>query len=275
MQYIGGGTEEAGCIFCNRLAANDDVASLILFRAEHAFGIMNLFPYNTGHLMLVPNEHVASPESADPATLAELGSMLRPTLRAVRRALGCHGFNIGYNVGPVAGAGIADHVHQHVVPRWSGDANFLPVLASTKVLPELIPVTYAKIRAELRRELASQPAGVASVRVVVPAHDDSAILVRADAHGLRLPVASPAPDEPIWRAALLAVEELPGGKQIAGWAGPARTDAPGPTALGLELIDKPDSVPAGWHVLPVDQAASLADPTDQQVLSNLIESKST
>lgn len=275
MQYIGGDTEEEGCIFCNRLAANDDVASLILFRASHAFGIMNLFPYNTGHLMLVPNEHVSSPESADPTTLANLGTLLRPTLRAVRRALGCHGFNIGYNVGPVAGAGIADHVHEHVVPRWSGDANFMPVLANTKVLPELIPVTYAKIRAELRRELAPQPPDFASVRVAVLAHDDTAILVRADPEGLRLPLASSASDEPIWRAALRAADEIPGAKQLAGWAGPIQTDAPGPTALGLQLLDKPASVPAGWHWLPLNQTASLADPTDQQVLSNLFESDPT
>src|SRR5687768_14347984 len=118
MRYVGGGAHEAGCVFCNRLAAADDLPSLIVHRAARAFVILNLFPYNTGHLMLVPNVHVASPEETPAATLADLALILQPTLRALRRALGCHGFNVGFNVGAVAGAGVADHLHQHVVPRW-------------------------------------------------------------------------------------------------------------------------------------------------------------
>src|SRR5262249_61815597 len=118
-------------------AADDDVRSLILYRGDRVFVIMNLFPYNTGHVMIVPNDHVPSPESADEATLSAIGTLLRPTLRALRRALNADGFNVGVNVGAVAGAGVADHLHQHVVPRWQGDANFMPILASTMVLPEL------------------------------------------------------------------------------------------------------------------------------------------
>src|SRR5436190_23132619 len=112
MQYIGGGVREAGCIFCNRLAANDDVRSLILHRAADAFVIMNLYPYNTGHIMIVPNEHVASPELATETSLIAMTRLLPPVLRAVRRALNCDGFNAGINVGTEAGAGPAEHPHQ-------------------------------------------------------------------------------------------------------------------------------------------------------------------
>ena len=152
MNYISGGAKESGCIFCNRLHADDDVASLILHRANHAFVIMNLFPYNTGHVMIVPNAHVDSPEALDPASLAEMSSVLPIVLRAIRRVLTCQGFNIGMNVGAIAGAGVAEHLHEHVVPRWQGDANFMPILGSAMVIPELIPVTYAKLRAEIHRE---------------------------------------------------------------------------------------------------------------------------
>src|SRR5690606_12213301 len=120
----------------------------IVHRGESAFLIMNLFPYNTGHLMIVPNEHVASPEAASEAAIQGMAALLPPTLRALRRVLTCDGFNVGFNIGDVAGAGVAGHLHQHIVPRWKGDANFMPILASTMVLPELIPVTYAKVRAE-------------------------------------------------------------------------------------------------------------------------------
>jgi ATP adenylyltransferase len=149
MRYVAGADREEGCIFCNRLAEQDDVRSLILHRGERAFVIMNLYPYNTGHLMIVPNAHVASPEDADPEVMREMALLRGPVLRALRRALSPDGFNLGLNVGAPAGAGVADHLHEHVVPRWQGDANFMPILAATMVMPELIPVTYAKLRAEL------------------------------------------------------------------------------------------------------------------------------
>src|SRR5215213_2026094 len=149
MRYVAGVDREEGCIFCNRLAEEDDVQSLILHRGERAFVIMNLYPYNTGHLMIVPNAHVASPEDADPDVMREMAELRGPVLRALRRALFPDGFNLGLNVGAPAGAGVADHLHEHVVPRWQGDANFMPILAATTVMPELIPVTYAKLRAEL------------------------------------------------------------------------------------------------------------------------------
>ena len=113
MRYVGGGAGEEGCIFCNRLAQNDDVAALILHRGERAFVIMNLFPYNTGHVMIVPNEHVPGPEETEPETLAEMATLLRPVLRALRRVLGCDGFNVMF---PFLPGGLDDFVDR-VVPE--------------------------------------------------------------------------------------------------------------------------------------------------------------
>ena len=234
MRYVGGGASEAGCLFCNRLRGDDDVQSLILHRAEHAFAIMNLFPYNTGHIMLVPNQHVASPEDAPREALREVADLLPPALRSLRRVLACQGFNVGLNVGSVAGAGVAEHMHQHVVPRWTGDANFMPILGGATVMPELIPVTYAKIRAELQRELApgSQPC-----RLVVLDEPQTQLLLEPDGS---LPVVESLPDRPIWRAAVDALSVRGVRAQIAGWAGSARADE-GAT-LALALIAEPTSV---------------------------------
>ncbi len=216
MRYVGGAVEQ-GCVFCQRLAAEDDTESLILHRGEHAFAIMNLYPYNTGHLMLVPVDHVASPEDAQPAALAEIALLLPPVLRALRRVLRCAGFNVGFNVGSIAGAGVADHLHQHVVPRWEGDANFMPILASTMVLPELIPVTYAKTRAELDRELR----GADEVSCVVLDGTDR-VLAEPAAGGWRLVSAKARPREPLWQAALRAVSRLIGDGAWRRWTSGSR-----------------------------------------------------
>src|SRR5688572_16674807 len=175
MRYINGADREEGCIFCNRFAEHDDVQSLILHRGQRVFVIMNLYPYNTGHLMIVPNAHIASPEDGDPDAMREMAELRSPVLRALRRALSPDGFNLGLNVGAPAGAGVADHLHEHVVPRWLGDANFMPILASTTVMPELIPVTYAKLRAELSRELTGRD----TVTSLILSGDGQTVLVDA------------------------------------------------------------------------------------------------
>src|SRR5215218_6845974 len=200
MRYVAGADHEEGCIFCNRLAEADDVQSLILYRGPLTFVIMNLYPYNTGHLMIVPNAHVASPEDADPEVMREMTALRGPGLRALRRALSPDGFNLGLNVGAPAGAGVADHLHEHVVPRWQGDANFMPILASTMVMPELIPVTYAKLRAELAAELL--PGNRVAYLAIVG--DRTHALV--DAAG-RLPQLDPDPSEAVWKAAIRDARE--------------------------------------------------------------------
>jgi ATP adenylyltransferase len=245
MHYVAGATRRVGCIFCNRLADDDDVDSLILHRGADAFLIMNLYPYTTGHLMIVPNAHVALPEEADNATTYEMAVLRRPVLRAMRRALRCQGFNLGLNLGDVAGAGVTDHLHEHVVPRWQGDANFMPVLASTAVLPELIPVTYAKLRAELSREID----GKTDVSFVLLT-DDHSMLVDADGD---LPRATAQADEPLWKAAIRSACER-GVQDVAvlGWAGEPRAGG-GPTTLLLRGRLADGDLPPNCAVVDVDE----------------------
>lgn len=258
MRYVGGGAKEEGCVFCSRLAAADDVESLILHRGEQAFVIMNLYPYNTGHVMLVPNAHVASPEALDTATAGELAALAGPTLRALRRALGCHGFNLGINVGAVAGAGVADHLHQHVVPRWQGDANFMPILAATMVLPELIPVTYAKLRAELTRELT----GDRSVTWLLLDGAARRVLTGADCG---LPRTTANDEEAVWQAAALAATSAAGAQpELLGWAGDARAGQPALVALAMHIPPEAGADPRpGWRWTPVEQVTG----QDESVLA--------
>ena len=255
MRYVAGAVDQ-GCVFCQRLAAEDDTESLILHRGEHAFAIMNLYPYNTGHLMLVPVGHVASPEDAPPAALTEIALLLPPVLRALRRVLRCAGFNVGFNVGSIAGAGVADHLHQHVVPRWEGDANFMPILASTMVLPELIPVTYAKTRAELDRELR----GVDEVSCVVLDGIDR-VLIEPAGNGWHLPSAKARPDEPLWQAALRTVDRRVGnGAEVVGWSGAGRAGT-GRPALAFRVNGRSISgaAPIGTRWMAADRATDGPD----------------
>lgn len=140
------GGEPRGCPFCEA-PRKDDASGLVVARGTHCFVALNLFPYNPGHLLVCPYAHV--PEYLDIAdeTLAEFSAMTQQAMRTLRAASGCHGFNLGMNQGSVAGAGVAEHLHQHVVPRWSGDSNFFPVVARTRALPELLEDTRAKLSA--------------------------------------------------------------------------------------------------------------------------------
>jgi ATP adenylyltransferase len=147
MAYIRKGEDKPdGCVFCELLAQGDDRANHILGRGERVFAILNAFPYNPGHLMVMPFRHVG--EYADLTTdeLSEMMAMTGTAIRALRDESGPHGFNLGMNLGQVAGAGVADHVHLHLVPRWGGDTNFMPIVGQTKVLPELLDETYEKLR---------------------------------------------------------------------------------------------------------------------------------
>jgi len=146
LAYIFGEKEE-GCIFCNRLARNDDESDMILHRGQHSFVILNAYPYVNGHLMIVPNLHTGDPEQLSDEALLEMSVLLKRCLAALRLAIHPHGFNIGWNIGRFAGAGVEDHVHEHVVPRWAGDTNFMPVLAGVSVLPEMLAETYRTLKA--------------------------------------------------------------------------------------------------------------------------------
>ena len=136
----------AGCIFCTQPAAQRDEEYYILYRGEHCFMMLNLYPYNNGHLMVAPYQHVASIEKLDAATLAELMAQAQLALRALRLVMNPDGFNMGINEGKVAGAGYAEHMHFHIVPRWQGDTNFMPVLADIKVMPEHLDAVYQKLK---------------------------------------------------------------------------------------------------------------------------------
>jgi ATP adenylyltransferase len=142
MAYIKGENKPHGdsCPFCE-IPALPDADGLVVARGELAYAVLNLYPYNPGHLMLVPYRHVASYDDLTAAEAAEVGTLTQHALRALRHASGAQGFNIGMNQGVVGGAGIAAHLHQHVVPRWGGDTNYMPVVGGTRVLPQLLPDT--------------------------------------------------------------------------------------------------------------------------------------
>jgi len=137
--------EDDGCIFCDLPAEGDDERTKILVRGERAFVILNSFPYNPGHLMVAPFRHVGGFGAIEPDEFAEVDSLLTRSVRALEREMEPHGFNLGMNLGRVAGAGIPGHLHWHVVPRWNGDTNFMPVVGQTRVLPELLDETYARL----------------------------------------------------------------------------------------------------------------------------------
>ena len=137
---------EAECIFCAKPAADDDEANLIVHRGERCFVILNLFPYTNGHLMVAPYEHVATLPELDAATLAEMMALAQRAMRVLEDDYAPHGYNVGFNQGRVAGAGVEHHIHMHVVPRWGGDTNFMPVLADTRVMPQSLEESYEALK---------------------------------------------------------------------------------------------------------------------------------
>jgi ATP adenylyltransferase len=141
------GKTEPCCVFCMAPSADDDRMHLIVHRGRHCFVILNAFPYNSGHLMVVPYAHTADLAVLPPETLAEMMQLSTTAMAALRAVMRPDGFNLGMNLGRAAGAGIADHLHLHVVPRWVGDTNFMPVLGNTRVLPESLERTWEKITA--------------------------------------------------------------------------------------------------------------------------------
>jgi ATP adenylyltransferase len=151
LEYIKG-PKTGECIFCTKPALGDDERALIPYRGERCFVIMNAFPYNNGHLMVAPYRHGGDLEEVEAETSLELMKLTQRSMRALGSAYGAEGYNVGLNQGTIAGAGMADHVHFHVVPRWAGDTNFMPVLDDTRVLPQSLADSYRAVRDAFRTQ---------------------------------------------------------------------------------------------------------------------------
>jgi len=137
---------EEGCIFCVKPAQEDDEANLIVHRGERAFVILNLFPYTNGHLMVAPYEHIGRIQELPAETVAEMIALAQRGMSRLEDVYDPHGFNVGFNQGRVAGAGVEHHIHMHVVPRWGGDTNFMPVIADTRVMPQTLEQSYEALK---------------------------------------------------------------------------------------------------------------------------------
>jgi ATP adenylyltransferase len=147
MAYIEQSKKPEGCVFCLEGGTPLDEEKLVVHRGARAFVIMNLYPYNPGHVLVAPFAHVSTLGDLPEEALTELMALTRESTEVMGRVMAPEGFNVGMNLGRVAGAGVADHLHIHVVPRWGGDTNYMPVVAGTRVLPEDLPTTYRKLRA--------------------------------------------------------------------------------------------------------------------------------
>jgi len=153
MGYVTTATEQPkGCIFCDKPAAADDEANQILHRGDLAFVMLNAFPYNSGHLLIAPYRHLSNPLHLTPQESSELLYSIRVAITALNGALRPEGYNIGANIGKVSGAGYADHLHVHVVPRWSGDTNFMAVTAETRIVPESLEASFRRLKRALEEQ---------------------------------------------------------------------------------------------------------------------------
>jgi len=151
MEYIENHLKAEGCVFCLEQEKSDGLDNLIVTRGQNAFVILNRYPYTSGHIMTVPHIHKSTLEELDPETRAEMFELATNGMRVLRRIYNPQGFNVGVNIGEAAGAGITEHVHLHVVPRWMGDTNFMTSLGKTRVLPENLEQTYLRVCEEWGR----------------------------------------------------------------------------------------------------------------------------
>ena len=150
MTYIENHDKEKGCVFCNAQAREDSAVNLIAYRGGRAYVILNRYPYTGGHLMVVPFDHKADFEELDPQTRAEMIELTTRCMTVLKKLYRPQGFNVGANIGEAAGAGVREHVHIHIVPRWTGDTNFMSSLGETRVLPEALEVTYQRVQNEFQ-----------------------------------------------------------------------------------------------------------------------------
>ncbi len=150
-KYVGSGENKSNCIFCDFPKEKRDRENHILYQGKLAFIIMNKFPYSNGHLMVIPKRHLSDFTLLSDEEAAEVMKLARWAVKALTETYRPHGFNIGWNIGSAGGAGIAAHMHMHIVPRWEGDTNFMPVIGETKVIPEDLEVSYTRIKEKLDR----------------------------------------------------------------------------------------------------------------------------
>lgn len=151
-RYIADTSRTSGCIFCDAINANDDVKMLVVLRGAKNYIILNRYPYTSGHVMIVPYEHVGDLAATDPGTLSEMMLLAQRVKVALEKGYHPEGFNLGMNLGRAAGAGVLGHLHLHVLPRWCGDSNFMTVTGETRVEPEDLATTYQKLRSALVEE---------------------------------------------------------------------------------------------------------------------------
>ncbi len=151
--YIKSNKEEEGCIFCSKPAEKKDKKNHIFLRYPTCFAMLNRFPYNNGHVLVSPYEHISTMDQLSKKELLEMMEMVRDCVRLLQLTISPQGFNIGLNLGLPAGAGIADHLHFHIVPRWEGDTNFMPATANTKIIPQALDTLYNKLRASAKKNL--------------------------------------------------------------------------------------------------------------------------
>ena len=146
-EYVKNSDNAPSCVFCDIEASSDDEASLVVFRGKYNFVVLNRYPYVSGHMMVVPYEHVDQLGALSAEARNEMMALVNVVLDALREIYHPQGFNVGMNIGPAAGAGIADHIHMHAMPRWGGDTNFVTVISDTRVIPEDLAETHRKMRA--------------------------------------------------------------------------------------------------------------------------------
>jgi ATP adenylyltransferase len=152
MKYIGSFSKERACIFCAAAKTKSDAGRYVLQRRDKCFSLLNIFPYNNGHIMVAPYKHAANLHDLDKETLADLLALVSESQLALHKAFNPEGYNIGINVGRAGGAGIVDHIHIHIVPRWNGDTNFMPVIGDTKIVSQSLEDTYAALIKSIRKK---------------------------------------------------------------------------------------------------------------------------
>jgi ATP adenylyltransferase len=150
--YVQKASKMKGCVFCEALRQKDDEKALILYHGQHNFVLINRYPYTTGHLMIAPYRHLAEVDRAPLDILEEVAHLVPATIRILKKVYRPHGFNLGMNLGQSAGAGVVDHFHLHLVPRWTGDSNFMPIIGETRVFCEDLLTTYQRLKPYFARE---------------------------------------------------------------------------------------------------------------------------